>query len=39
MVENKIKNIFINEDGKVFGMNFDKFAVSPDGDTIYGLYG
>lgn len=39
MVENKIKNIFIDEHGKIFGLNFDKFAVSPDGDTIYGLYG
>lgn len=39
VVENKIKNIFINEQGKLFAMNFDKFAVSPDGDTIYGLYG
>ena len=39
MVENKIKNIYIDEDGKVFGLNFDKYAVSPDGDTIYGLYG
>jgi hypothetical protein len=39
MVENKIKNIFIDEDGKIFATNFDKMAVSPDGDTIYGLYG
>lgn len=39
MVENKIKNIFIDEDGKLFATNFDKMAVSPDGDTIYGLYG
>lgn len=39
MVENKIKNIYIDEHGKIFGLNFDKFAVSPDGDTIYGLYG
>lgn len=39
MVENKIKNLFIDEDGKIFGFNFDKIAVSPDGDTIYGLYG
>lgn len=39
MVENKIKNIFIDEDGKLFATNFDKMAISPDGDTIYGLYG
>lgn len=39
MVENKIKNIFIDEDGKLFATNFDKLAISPDGDTIYGLYG
>lgn len=39
MVENKIKNIFIDEDGKLFCCNFDKMAISPDGDTIYGLYG
>ena len=39
VVENKIKNIFIDEDGKIFGLNFDKFGVSPDGDTFYGLYG
>lgn len=39
MVENKIKNLYIDEDGKIFGFNFDKIAVSTDGDTIYGLYG
>ena len=39
MVENKIKNLYIDEDGKIYGLNFDKYAVSPDGDTIYGLYG
>ena len=37
-VENKIKNIFIDADGNVFGMNFDQYALSSDGDTIYGLY-
>lgn len=39
VVENKIKNIFIDENGKLFATNFDKMAISPDGDTIYGLYG
>jgi uncharacterized protein YbaR (Trm112 family) len=38
-VENKIKNLYIDEEGKVFGFNFDKIAVSSDGDTVYGLYG
>ena len=37
-VENKIKHIFINQDGVIFGLNFDHYSVSPDGDTIYGLY-
>lgn len=37
-VENKIKHIFINQDGVIFGLNFDHFSISPDGDTIYGLY-
>ena len=38
-VDNKIKNIFIDEDGKIYALNFDKIGVSIDGDTIYGLYG
>lgn len=37
-VQNKIKNIFIDEDQMVYGFNFDKIAPSPDGDTVYGLY-
>ena len=37
-VENKIKHIFINEDGKIFGLNYDEYSISSDGDTIYGLY-
>lgn len=37
-VENKIKNIYIDEDGKIFGFNYDKIAIVPDGDTVYGLY-
>ena len=38
-VENKIKNIYINNVGQIFGFNFDKLAVAPDDDTVYGLYG
>ena len=37
-VENKIKTIYIDEDETVYCTNFDKMAISPDGDTIYGLY-
>ena len=37
-VENKIKNIYIDENGDIFGFNYDKIAVAPDGDTVYGLY-
>lgn len=37
-VENKIKNIYISEEGKIYGLNYDKFGVASDGDTIYGLY-
>ena len=38
-VENKIKTIYIDKTGALFGFNFDKLAVAPDDDTIYGLYG
>lgn len=37
-VENRVKNIYINEKGKVFALNFDQYGVAADGDTIYGLY-
>lgn len=37
-VENKVKNIFISEDGKIYGLNYDQFGMTKDGDTIYGLY-
>lgn len=37
-VENRIKNIHIDEDGTIYAFNFDKIGVVPDGDTIYGLY-
>lgn len=38
-VENRIKNIFISNDGTVYGFNYDQIAMSCDGDTMYGLYG
>lgn len=37
-VENKIKNIYIDEDGHIYGMNYDQISMSADGDTLYGLY-
>lgn len=37
-IENKIKNIYINNEGKIFGFNFDSIGVAPDDDTVYGLY-
>lgn len=37
-VENKIKHIFIDEDGVIYGLNYDEFSISSDGDTVYGLY-
>lgn len=37
-VENKIKNIYIDESGAIYGFNYDKIAIVPDGDTVYGLY-
>ena len=39
MVDNKIKHIFIDENEKIYGLNFDQFGIAKDGDTIYGLYG
>lgn len=38
-VENVIKNIFIDEDSNIYGINYDQFAIAGDGDTMYGLYG
>lgn len=37
-VENKFKHIHFNNDGKLFAFNFDKIAMSPDFDSMYGLY-
>ena len=37
-VENRIKNIYITEEGKIYGLNYDQYGVAGDGDTIYGLY-
>lgn len=37
-VENLIKHVYIDEQGVIYGLNFDEYAISPDGDTIYGLY-
>lgn len=38
-VEDKFKHIYIDGYGNIYAFNFDKLAVSPDGDTVYGLYG
>ena len=38
-VENIIKNIYIDEEGNIYGVNYDQFAIAGDGDTMYGLYG
>lgn len=38
MVDNKIKNIYIDENENVYGLNFDQYSIAKDGDTIYGLY-
>lgn len=37
-VQKIIKRIYINQNGEIYGFNFDNYAVSSDGDTIYGLY-
>ena len=37
-VENTIKHVYIDKDGLIYGLNFDQFSVSPDHDTVYGLY-
>lgn len=37
-VENRVKHIYIKEDGTVYGLNYDQYGMSADGDTIYGLY-
>jgi hypothetical protein len=37
-VENRVKHVYIREDGKVYGLNYDQYGVSADGETIYGLY-
>lgn len=37
-VKRVIKHIYIDKDGYIYGMNFDKYAVAPDCDTVYGLY-
>lgn len=38
-VENRIKTLHIDKNGDVYGFNFDKIAMSCDGDTMYGVYG
>lgn len=37
-VQNKVKQIYIDDKGNIYGLNFDKFAYDPDGETLYGLY-
>lgn len=37
-VENELKTLYIDKNGDIYGFNFDKIAISPDDDTIYGLY-
>lgn len=37
-VENRVKNIYIKEDGMVYALNYDQYGISADRDTIYGLY-
>lgn len=37
-VQNRIKHIYISEQGTIYGLNYDEFSISYDGDTIYGLY-
>ena len=37
-VQNLIKHIYFDEQGTLYGLNFDDYGVSCDGDTIYGLY-
>ena len=37
-VQNIIKHIYFDEDGVLYGLNFDQYGISSDGDTIYGLY-
>lgn len=37
-IQNKIKHIYIDSNGKIYGLNFDHYSLAADGDTIYGLY-
>lgn len=37
-VQNIIKHIYFDEDGSIYGLNYDDYGVAADGDTIYGLY-
>lgn len=37
-VDNKIKNIYISEDGTIYGLNYSQYGVSLDKDTLYGIY-
>lgn len=37
-VQNIIKHIHFDKDGKLYGLNFDQYGVAADGDTLYGLY-
>ena len=38
IIENAIKHVYIDKKGNIYGLNFDKFTASQDGDTICGLY-
>jgi hypothetical protein len=35
--ESDVKNIYIDEDGTIYALDFDKFTISSDGETIYGI--
>ena len=37
-VENKIKQIYISEDGTIYGLNYSEYGLSLDKDTLYGIY-
>lgn len=37
-VQNIIKNIFVDSNGYIYGFNYDRIAMSGDGDTLYGIY-
>lgn len=37
-VENKIKQIYISENGTIYGLNYSEYGLSLDKDTLYGIY-